>query len=89
MYCIEILCVLWTVITFLCVICNYSYLCFQGVLPLKSVKQKDITKFEPTCCFWCLNIKEPRHITLNISRELSFFSNTSRSCVEDIGNILI
>ena len=51
MYCIEILCVHWTVITFLCVICNYSYLCFQGVLPVKSVKQKDITKFESTCCF--------------------------------------
>ena len=51
MYCIEILCVLWTVITFLRVICNYSYLYFQGVDPLSTSNKNDITEFEPTSCF--------------------------------------
>ena len=42
MYCIEILCVLCTVVTFLCVICNYSYLYCHGVCPLSRSNKRTL-----------------------------------------------
>ena len=41
-------------------------ICIFRALPLKLVKLKDITKFEPTCCFGVWISKEPRHIYSNL-----------------------
>ena len=44
MFYIEILCVQWTNITFLCVLCNYLYiyLYFQGVYPLSRSNKRTL-----------------------------------------------